>query len=76
MLTASDIQKRAKMSNADCIITDVKTAMKIDEDFGKDLKTKILIENDKHADEEKEHIETMKSKGKIIVALRTGLFYD
>ena len=64
MLTASDIQKRAKISNADCIITDVKTAMKIDEDFGKDLKTKILIDNDNSADEEKENIEKMQSKGR------------
>ena len=64
MLTASDIQKRAKMSNADCIITDVKTAMKIDEDFANNLKTKILIENDNFTDEEKENSERMQSKGK------------
>ena len=63
MLTGADIQKRIKMSNADCIIADVNTALKIDNDVDTCLKNKILVESDNSNDQEKDSIEKMESKG-------------
>ena len=63
MLTGSDIQKRIKMSKADCIIADVNTALKIDNDVDTCLKNKILVETDNSSDQDKANIEKMESKG-------------
>ena len=64
MLTGSDIQKRVKMSNADCIITDASTAMKIDDDVALHLTKKIFVEGNNGNDLEKEYMQKMESKGK------------
>ena len=59
MLTGADIQKRIKMSNADCIIADVNTALKINNDVDTCLKNKILVESDNSRDQEKDDIEKL-----------------
>ena len=65
MLTSTDIEKRIKMSKADCIITDIHTASKVNECEGLNLKNKILVEDeDDEVDKEKKaKIENMTSKG-------------
>ena len=65
MLTSADIEKRIKMSQADCIITDIHTASKVNECKGLTLKEKILIddEEDEVGKEKKEKIEKMSAAG-------------
>ena len=65
MLTSADIEKRIKMSQADCIITDIHTALKVDECKGLTLKKKILVddEEDEVGKEKKEKIEKMTAEG-------------
>ena len=65
MLTSADIEKRIKMSQADCIITDIHTALKVNECKGLTLKKKILVDNEEdEVDKEKnEKIEKMTAEG-------------
>ena len=65
MLTSADIEKRIKMSQADCIITDIHTASKVNECKGLTLKKKILVddEEDEVGKEKKEKIEKMTAEG-------------
>ena len=65
MLTSADIEKRIKMSQADCIITDIHTASKVNECKGSTLKKKILVfnEEDEVDKDQKEKIEKMTAEG-------------
>ena len=65
MLTSADIEKRIKMSQADCIITDIHTVSKVNECQGLTLKKKILVddEEDEVDKEKKEKIEKMTAEG-------------
>ena len=65
MLTSADIEKRIKMSQADCIITDIHTASKVNECKGLTLKKKILVDDEEYEvdNEKKEKIEKMTAEG-------------
>ena len=63
MLTAADIDKRIRMSKADCVIADLQTAIKVDQGIGAGLKTKILVEERKASNEMQDQVEKMKLKG-------------
>lgn len=67
MLTSSDIEKRAKMSNADCIITDISTAMKIEDGGGTNLTKKLFVVSYNSDESERGYMEKMESKGKSLV---------
>ena len=62
MLTSADIQKRIKMSQADCIITDIHTASKVNECKGSTLKKKILVFNEED-EVDKDQKEKMTAEG-------------
>ena len=62
MLTSADIEKRVKMSQADCIITDINTASKVNECKGSTLKKKILVFNEE-AEVDKDQKEKMTAEG-------------
>ena len=67
MLTSSDIEKRAKMSKADCIITDINTAMKIEDGGGTNLTKKIFVVSNNSDRSVKGYLEKLESKGKSLV---------
>ena len=65
MLTKDDIDKRIRMSKADCIITDIPTAMKVNQGVGgATLRKKILVEDHEITDGMQEEINKLKLKGK------------
>ena len=70
MLTASDIEKRIQMSKADCVITDLKTARKVEQGNGSALKKKILVEDNALESRTQNEIDMMSEKGNhMLVAI-------